>query len=245
MGARDNGHAWHFSSMLASMTFACPPGRGWMRHACLALGLWALAGAGRAEAPPREMAFAIAAQPLDQALAQYSLDSGLTVLVDSALTAGRHAPAVVGTYTPGDALRKLLAGSPLAIRYASAHSFTLVAAPRETAAARAASAARLRDTPYAAALQGALKRALCKGQGAEPGRYRALAKLWFDKAWRVDRVDWVSDTGSAPLNRRLEAALRGVTAGPLPGGMPQPVTILLQASDVDDCAALRGASHAG
>ncbi|WP_287820019.1 STN domain-containing protein, partial [Achromobacter sp.] len=117
--------------MLASMTFACPSGRGWMRHACLALGVWALAGASRAEAPPREMAFAIAAQPLDQALAQYSLDSGLTVLVDSALTAGRHAPAVVGTYTPGDALRKLLAGSPLAIRYASAHSFTLVAAPRE------------------------------------------------------------------------------------------------------------------
>ena len=119
------------------MTFACPSGRGWMRHACLALGVWALAGASRAEAPPREMAFAIAAQPLDQALAQYSLDSGLTVLVDSALTAGRHAPAVVGTYTPGDALRKLLAGSPLAIRYASAHSFTLVAAPREPAAYRA------------------------------------------------------------------------------------------------------------
>lgn len=227
------------------MTFACPPGGGWMRRACLALGMWALAGAGSAGTPPREMAFAIAAQPLDQALAQYSLASGLTVLVDSALTVGRHAPAVIGTYTPGDALRRLLAGAPLAIRYASTHSFTLVAAPREAAAARPASVARLRDTPYAAALQAALKRALCKGQGAEPGRYRALAKLWFDKAWRVDRVDWVADTGSAPLNRRLEAALRGVTAGPLPGGMPQPVTILLQASDVDDCAALRGRSHAG
>lgn len=227
------------------MTFARSSGRGWMRHACLALGIWALTGACGAESPPREMAFAIAAQPLDQALAQYSLASGLTVLVDSALTAGRHAPAVVGTYAPGDALRKLLAGSPLVIRYAGTHSFTLVAAPREAPAAHSASAARLRNTPYAAALQGAIKRALCKGQGAEPGRYRALAKLWFDKAWRVDKVDWVSGTGSAPLNHRLEAALRGVTAGPLPAGMPQPVTVLLQVNDADDCAALRGGSHAG
>ncbi|HEY9269670.1 STN domain-containing protein, partial [Achromobacter sp.] len=122
--------------MLAMMTYACPSGRGWLRHACLALGAWALAGACGAETPPREMAFAIAAQPLDQALAQYSLASGLTVLVDSALTAGRQAPAVVGTYAPGDALRKLLAGSPLAIRYASTHSFTLVAAPRAAPAVR-------------------------------------------------------------------------------------------------------------
>ncbi|MFY2817566.1 STN domain-containing protein [Achromobacter xylosoxidans] len=231
--------------MLASMTFACPPGGAWMGRACLALGMWALAGAGSAGAPPREMAFAIAAQPLDQALAEYSLASGRTVLVDTALTAGRHAPAVIGTYTPGDALRRLLAGAPLAIRYASTHSFTLVAAPHAAPAVRAASAARLRDTPYAAALQGALKQALCRGSGAEPGRYRALAKLWFDKAWRVDRVDWVSDTGSAPLNRRLETALRGVTAGPLPAGMRQPVTILLRAGGADDCAAPRGAGHAG
>jgi len=227
------------------MTLACPAGGGWIRRACLALGLCALAGAGAAQTPPREIAFAIAAQPLDQALAQYSLASGLTVLVDSALTAGREAPAVVGTYTPGDALRRLLAGSPLAIRYASPHSFTVVAAPRETAPARTASGARLRDTPYAAALQGALKRALCKGQGAEPGAYRALVKLWFDKAWRVNQVDWVADTGSAPLNRRLEAALRGVTAGPLPAGMAQPVTVLLQPAGADDCGALRGDGRAG
>ncbi|MBB1627747.1 STN domain-containing protein [Achromobacter sp. UMC71] len=214
-----------------------------MRRACLALGLVALAGSSAAQTPPREIAFAIAAQPLDQALAQYSLASGLTVLVDSALTAGRDAPAVVGTYTPGDALRRLLAGSPLAIRYASPHSFTLVAAPAP--AAQPARTARLRDTPYAAALQGALKRALCKGQGAAPGSYRALVKLWFDKAWRVNQVDWVSGTGSAPLNQRLEAALRGVTAGPLPAGMPQPVTVLLQPGSAQDCQALQGDGRAG
>lgn len=226
------------------MTFACPPGGGWMGRACLALGMWALAGAGSAGAPPREMAFAIAAQPLDQALAEYSLASGRTVLVDTALTAGRHAPAVIGTYTPGDALRRLLAGAPLAIRYASTHSFTLVAAPHGAGGARGQRGAVARHALRGCAARRAQTGAV-QGLGAEPGRYRALVKLWFDKAWRVDRVDWVSDTGSAPLNRRLETALRGVTAGPLPAGMRQPVTILLRAGGADDCAAPRGAGHAG
>ena len=51
----------------------------------------------------------------------------MTVLVDSGLTEGRQAPALDGRYTAGDALRRLLAGSPLSIRYASEYSFTLVA----------------------------------------------------------------------------------------------------------------------
>ncbi len=75
-----------------------------MRHACLALGVWALAGASRAEAPPREMAFAIAAQPLDQALAQYSLDSGLTHL-----SAGLGRPTI-GIYKASTPVRTPLQG---------------------------------------------------------------------------------------------------------------------------------------
>lgn len=219
-------------------------GCGMALRACLAMGLFTLAAAGRAEPPPRPVAFAIAAQPLAQALVEYSLASGLTVLVDSALTAGRQAPAVVGNYTPGDALRKLLAGSPLAIRYASAQSFTLVSTAKpEVAAPR--SGKRLRDTPYAAVVQGALKRALCKAAGTPPGSYRALVQLWFDKAWRVSRVEWVATTGVPGLDGRLETALRGAAIGPLPAGMPQPLTVLLEPRGAGECAAEIGAGRAG
>lgn len=166
------------------------------------------------------------------------------MLVDSTLTAGRHAPAVIGNYTPGDALRKLLAGSPLAIRYASAQSFTLVSTEQDAAAAPKAGK-RLRDTPYAAVVQGALKRALCKAAGAQPGSYRALVQLWFDKAWRVNRVGWVATTGSPGLDGRLEAALRGVVIGPLPAGMPQPLTVLLEPRSAAECAEPTGAGRAG
>lgn len=220
------------------------PGLGAALRACLALGLCTLPVPGRTEPPPRPIAFAIAAQPLAQALAEYSLASGLTVLVDSALTEGRQAPAVIGNYAPGEALRKLLTGTSLAIRYASAQSFTLVAEPNSAAGRNVQQAKRLRDTQYAAALQGALKRALCGSAGAEPGNYRALMQLWFDKAWRVSRVSWVATTGSPSLDRRLEAALRGVAVGPLPAGMPQPVTVLLEPRIADDCAGAPGASRA-
>ncbi|MGO4400188.1 STN domain-containing protein [Achromobacter sp. PAB15] len=220
-------------------------GRGVALRACLALALLALAPSGGAAPPAKPIEFAIAAQPLAQALVEYSLASGLTVLVDSTLTAGRQAPAVVGRYTPGDALRKLLADSPLAIRYASERSFTLVAKPDESAAATARSGKRLRDTPYAAVVQGALKRALCAAAATQPGNYRALVQLWFDKAWRVTRVGWVASTGQAGLDDRLEAALRGVVIGPLPATLPQPLTVLLTPRSAAECADMPGGVHAG
>lgn len=216
-------------------------------RACLTVGLVTLAGACHAAPPPKPIAFAIAAQPLAQALVEYSLASGLTVLVDSSLTAGRQAPAVVGHYTPGDALRKLLSGSPLAIRYASAQSFTLVSTEHRSADAAdgARGGKRLRDTPYAAVVQAAVKRALCAATGAEPGAYRALMQLWVDKAWRVSRVGWVATTGSAALDGRLEGALRGVVIGPLPVGTPQPLTILVTPRSAAQCASEAGDRRAG
>jgi hypothetical protein len=220
-------------------------GRGVALRACLALGLLGLAPSSGAAPPAKPIEFAIAAQPLAQALVEYSLASGLTVLVDSTLTAGRQAPAVVGRYTPGDALRQLLADSPLAIRYASERSFTLVAKPDESAAATARSGKRLRDTPYAAVVQGALKRALCAAAATQPGNYRALVQLWFDKAWRVTRVGWVASTGQAGLDDRLEAALRGVVIGPLPATLPQPLTVLLTPRSAAECADMPGGVHAG
>ena len=56
-------------------------GCGTALRACLALGLFTLAAAGHAEPPPKPVAFAISAQPLAQALVEYSLASGLTAAV--------------------------------------------------------------------------------------------------------------------------------------------------------------------
>jgi len=86
---------------------------------------------------------------------------------------------------------------------------------------------------------------LCAAAATQPGSYRALVQLWFDKAWRVTRVGWVASTGQAGLDDRLEAALRGVVIGPLPATLPQPLTVLLTPRSAAECADAPGAVHAG
>lgn len=59
------------------------------------------------------MSITIAAQPLGQALNELARQAGLQLLFPPALVAGKTAPAVSGTLTPGQAVDRLLAGSGL------------------------------------------------------------------------------------------------------------------------------------
>ncbi|MFT3803659.1 MAG: TonB-dependent siderophore receptor [Burkholderiaceae bacterium] len=57
--------------------------------------------------------FNLVAQPLSQALGNWALQTGVQLIVQPALVAGKTAPAVSGTLTPQQALDRLLAGSGL------------------------------------------------------------------------------------------------------------------------------------
>ena len=82
-----------------------------MVPACAVLG--ALPGAAfpaceartQASSGEQRIAFDIPAQPLDAALASYFRATGVQLLYDSALTAGRRSGAVRGNFTPRGALR--------------------------------------------------------------------------------------------------------------------------------------------
>lgn len=58
----------------------------------------------------------ITAQPLDEALKEFSRQSGMQVIFFSSLTDGLHSPGVRGEYTVAGALEALLAGSGLTFR---------------------------------------------------------------------------------------------------------------------------------
>jgi hypothetical protein len=58
-------------------------------------------------------AFDIASQPLDRALTVYSAQAHIQVLVEGELTSGLSSPGASGTYTPEEALRRLLGGTGL------------------------------------------------------------------------------------------------------------------------------------
>ncbi|MGZ8377853.1 MAG: TonB-dependent siderophore receptor [Gemmatirosa sp.] len=76
----------------------------------------------------------IPVQPLADALAAFARQTGLRLKVEAPL-AGLRAGPVVGTMTPAEGLRRLLAGTGLATRFADAASAVVVAAGTGTPAA--------------------------------------------------------------------------------------------------------------
>ena len=77
----------------------------------------------RAQEPGSDqMAFDIPSQPLDGALTHYFQTTGVQLLYDSNLTLGRRSTTVRGRYARRDALRRLLAGTGLIVRYSRANA---------------------------------------------------------------------------------------------------------------------------
>jgi iron complex outermembrane receptor protein len=74
-------------------------------------------------------AFAIPAQPLRDALLQFSTTTGVDLVYDGAIPATAQSPGASGTLTPPQALERLLTGSGFAPRFIGPRSATLVAAP--------------------------------------------------------------------------------------------------------------------
>ena len=74
--------------------------------------------------------FDIEAQPLPQAIAEFSSLTGLQVLYTEAAAFNFTTAPLVGTFTASEALRLLLAGSGLEARFTSANSVTLELAAR-------------------------------------------------------------------------------------------------------------------
>ncbi|MGP1255378.1 MAG: TonB-dependent receptor domain-containing protein [Kiloniellales bacterium] len=82
----------------------------------------------RAQAVGETQAFNIPAGPLAVSLNALSRAAGFTFAVDPAQVAGKTAPALSGTFTPQQALERLLAGSGLIYRFTDASTVTLTQA---------------------------------------------------------------------------------------------------------------------
>ena len=94
----------------------------------------ALAAPAIAQAQPAaRMPFNIPAQPLDAALRRFSEQSRQQVLFSESAVAGRRAPAVTGSYTPQEALARLLEGSGVRVNATRPGVFTLAQDPASPA----------------------------------------------------------------------------------------------------------------
>src|SRR5215470_7071332 len=76
-------------------------------------------------AQEQRVSFDIPVQSLSSALVEFADKTGKAALIDGELTNGLQSSPVKGYLSPSDALRILLAGTGLSIRYAGARAFTV------------------------------------------------------------------------------------------------------------------------
>jgi len=178
--------------------------------------------------------FDIPAQPLDAALSAYGAATGIQLLFDPALTEGRRAIGLKGTFSAEAALGQLLAGTGIAARMIGDEGFTLVAAPvtGHPRDGSEMSPSVRRFNAYSATLQSAMRKALCRFRETAPGSYRVLAQVWIGPSGMTDRAELLTSSGDARRDAMLTTSFRGLALGSSPPvDLPQPVTLLITSED--------------
>ncbi|MBD3831803.1 STN domain-containing protein [Brevundimonas bullata] len=179
--------------------------------------------------------FVIPAQPLDQALAAFSVSTGLQMLYDSSLAAGRRSSPVSGAMQPREALVLMLAGTGLTARFTSAGAVVIYAGstsavtlnPITATAApvvgRAGVNAEARA--YAEAVQRQTVDALRQDAGLSGGDYALSVRLWVSEQGATRRVEILRGSGDAGRDADFMALASGLRFPVPPPDLPQPMRI--------------------
>lgn len=213
----------------------------------LAFAALALLGApptalGQPAAADAQIAFDIPAQPLDAALAQYFRATGVQLLYDSALTAGRRSSAISGRYAPREALRRILADTGLVVRYSRSNAAIITGVEgrtaatslvplgrvvvREKAAERAASSSE--RLAYYSQLEQALQTRLETDPRTARLAFQVTASLRVDEAGQVTELRLERGSGVRETDRLLALVLTGAPVAKPPPGLAQPLLVSLR-----------------
>lgn len=218
----------------------------------------AAAKEGRGAAAAKTYLFNIPAQSLSSALEAFGIVTGHQVIYDSRVAQARRSMRVVGVFEPEAALRILLAGTDLAIRYTGPRDVAIVSvAPgrlrrksyevgRGVAAGspvlevgtlyvaaprdRVDAVAASDYTAYGRILKTEIRRALDADQETARRSYHVQYDVWIERDGRIGRTDQLRSSGKARLDREIRRVVaRIVVSQPPPGAMPQPVRISILA----------------
>jgi len=188
------------------------------------------------------VSFDMAPQPLGQALDAYTRTTGMAALVDQELVAGRRSASVRGLLTSDQALRILLAGTKLSVRYASGGAFILEPTSTTTISEPAGNfrgeAFRGDRRTYFADLQDALAQVLCRRPETQPGRYRLGLQLWIGPTGTILASHLLDSTGDDRRDAIIADLLGSARVAAPPAALPQPVTLVLMthpAEQSPDC----------
>ncbi len=183
----------------------------------------------------------IPAQPLEKALDAFSYTTGVQLLYDTSIVAGRRSTAVVGKYAPQQALLLLLSGTGLKAHYSAASAVTLTRddkanvgmltmQPMRVEAARPLLESNSRFMGYAAQVRDILMRSVQANPVTNVGRYRITLRVWVSAQGKVEQVEQSASSGDANRDAEIVNTLRSVAGvPPPPQGMPQPILLRFEA----------------
>ncbi len=167
--------------------------------------------------------YAIPSQDLKAALNAYAETSGLQVLYETSLVAGRVSGAVTGHHLSMAALDKLLSGTGLVGRRTDIDAVTVVVRPQERAEP-------LSDQQriFLGHVQAGIIGELCNSVETRSRDYRIAVQLWLTDYGTVRRAKLLSSTGSFRRDDAIAQALQRLSIGAVPPpGMRQPLTMAL------------------
>jgi len=203
------------------------------------------AWAGQANAPDvarsvanTAMRFDLPRQPLAAALERYGQATGLPVFFDAVLVQGRWSSPVAGSYTPREALGRMLESTGLHPQSAGAgqrEAFVILPDPPSSGAAPRGEPSAPPASPglvfrrYDGLAQTRIRETFCADPRLARGDYRAAVQFGIDPAGRIVEAWLLHTTGDGGRDAAIIAALHGVRLDrPPPAHMEQPITLVIQ-----------------
>lgn len=211
-----------------------------MRHSRPLLCLVAIfAFIGMAPAPATaqrtERMLEIPSRPLAQALSDFASQTGLQMLYDAPLAAGRQSSAVSGMMSPRSGLALLLQGTGLSARFTSAGAVVIYASTASTVtlnpltAVAAPVIGRDRSDPVFVAYADAVRRRIVdhvrtKDELTDVG-YRVSIRVWVSADGTPNRAEILSSSGDPERDDRFLERVMTTALPVAPAYLPQPLRI--------------------
>lgn len=190
----------------------------------------------------QKVAFDIPAQPLDGALTQYFQATGVQLLYDSSLTRGRRSTTVRGRYARREALRLLLTGTGLIVRYSRANAAIITTPTVRTSegpliplgrvvvrerivTVRLSRAERM---IYYNQLEDELQTHLRSDRRTERLAFSIVVEFNVDDGGKLDNVRISKGSGDRKIDLTISDTLRGAVVSPPPDLLDQPLSVALK-----------------
>ncbi len=197
------------------------------RHAVLRIALlWVWLTPVLAWARADAAAFDLPAQSLEQALEQFSVLSGWSVMYPGALADDRRSHAVMGVMPPAQALQQLLQGTGLAVEGAGEGRVVLRQAEDGALGIPMANTVGASATQQAFGdMQRRLRDAFCSHPLLAPGDYTARVGFRVGAEGRVQQPQLLLGSGAAQRDLALVRAMGELQLSAAAAMLPQPVTL--------------------